>query len=230
MEIPKTAFIVVLTGAGISAESGVRTFRDQGGLWEDHRIEDVATPEGFARDPGLVQRFYNARRSQLRDVAPNPAHLALARLERECSGELMVVTQNVDDLHARAGTRKLIHMHGELRKARCLGCGGVSAWEEDLDGGSRCPRCGRVGALRPHIVWFGEIPLEMERIFEALERCDLFIAIGTSGNVYPAAGFVQAVRPGARTIEVNTERSLVASAFREHRIGKAGGTAACARG
>ncbi len=213
--------IVILTGAGISAESGVRTFRDQGGLWEDHRIEDVATPEGFARDPGLVQRFYNARRAQLREVAPNPAHAALARLEAEWPGEVLVVTQNVDDLHERAGSRRLIHMHGELRKARCLACGRVQAWEEDLGAASVCPDCGRPGRLRPHIVWFGEMPLEMDRIFDALARCRLFVAIGTSGNVYPAAGFVDAAHPAAHTLELNLEPSLVASAFRERRQGRA---------
>lgn len=214
--------IVVLTGAGISAESGLATFRASDGLWENHRIEDVATPEGFQRDPALVQRFYNARRRKLQEVEPNAAHRALAKLEAHWPGGVLLVTQNVDDLHDRAGSRQLIHMHGELRKARCLACETVHPWDEDLGPASRCPGCGREGRLRPHIVWFGELPLEMERIYAALERCGRFVAIGTSGNVYPAAGFVQAVGFGAETLEINLERSLVASAFREHRVGMAG--------
>ncbi|HJU82858.1 MAG TPA: Sir2 family NAD+-dependent deacetylase [Holophagaceae bacterium] len=221
MDLPPSACIVVLTGAGISAESGVRTFRDQGGLWEDHRVEDVATPEAFARDPALVQRFYNARRRQLLEVRPNPAHEALARLEAAWPGELLVVTQNVDDLHERAGSRKLIHMHGELRKARCQACGAVLPWEGDLEAASACPVCQAADRLRPHIVWFGEMPLEMDRIYHTLARCHLFVAIGTSGNVYPAAGFVDAAHPAAHTLELNLEPSLVASAFRERRHGPA---------
>lgn len=221
MGIPKNGRIVVLTGAGISAESGVRTFRDAGGLWEGHRIEEVATPEAFAAHPDRVQAFYNARRAQLKEVQPNAAHLALARLERDWAGEVLVVTQNVDDLHDRAGSRQLIHMHGELRKARCLRCHAVSAWEADLDARSRCPACDEAGRLRPHIVWFGEMPLDMPRIFEALDRCDLFVAIGTSGVVYPAAGFVQAVSPWAETLELNLEPSAVESAFQTSRQGPA---------
>lgn len=213
--------IVVLTGAGISAESGVKTFRDAGGLWEDHRLEDVASPEGFARDPGLVQRFYNDRRRQLRDVQPNAAHFALARLEREWQGDFLLVTQNVDDLHQRAGSRNLIPMHGELLKARCLACGAAAHWADDLGPASACPACGAVGGLRPHIVWFGEMPLELDRIFRALGGCDLFAAIGTSGNVYPAAGFVDAVPRSCRTVELNLEASLVASSFQERRTGLA---------
>lgn len=216
----RTASLVILTGAGISAESGLRTFRASDGLWEDHRVEDVATPGAFQRNPALVYRFYNERRRSLPTVQPNAAHLALARLEREWPGELLLVTQNVDDLHDRAGSSNLLHMHGELLKARCLACGKVHPWPGDLDGHSRCPACTRE-ALRPHIVWFGELPLEMDRIYQALDRCDGFVAIGTSGHVYPAAGFVEAVRPGARTVELNLEPSLVASAFREARTGKA---------
>lgn len=215
------ALLVLLTGAGISAESGLRTFRASDGLWEDHRVEDVATPEGFARDPELVQRFYNERRRRLREVDPNPAHRALARLEHEWPGELLLVTQNVDDLHERAGSRRLLHMHGELLKVRCLSCQAVSSWEGDLGPESRCPGCGGDRRLRPHIVWFGEIPLEMERIYEALDRCSLFAAIGTSGHVYPAAGFVQGVGQGAHTVELNLETSLMAHAFREHILGPA---------
>lgn len=213
--------ILVLTGAGISAESGVRTFRDAGGLWEGHAIEAVATPEGFAAQPSLVQAFYNARRAQLKDVQPNAAHRALARLEAAWKGELLLVTQNVDDLHERAGSRSLIHMHGELLKARCLRCHRVSPWDVDIEANSVCPACQAVGHLRPHIVWFGEMPLEMNRIFAALETCDLFVAIGTSGVVYPAAGFVEAVSPWADTLELNLEASAVASRFKERRQGPA---------
>ena len=216
----RAARLVILTGAGISAESGLRTFRAADGLWEDHRVQDVATPEAFHRDPALVYRFYNERRRSLATVQPNAAHLALARLEREWPGELLLVTQNVDDLHDRAGSQKLLHMHGELLKARCLACGTVHAWSGDLGHDSHCPECDR-NPVRPHIVWFGELPLGMDRIYRALERCDLFLAIGTSGHVYPAAGFVAAVGPDARTVELNLEPSLVASAFGEARTGKA---------
>jgi len=219
MQIAKDASIVILTGAGVSAESGVRTFRDAGGLWEGHRVEDVATPEGFARDPGLVHAFYNARRRQLAEVAPNAAHFALAELERRWAGEVLLVTQNVDDLHERAGSQNLIHLHGELLRVRCQNCGGVHAWTEDLDAATPCPMCG-ARAMRPHIVWFGELPFELPRIYGALERCGLFLAIGTSGLVYPAAGFVAAAEK-AWTVELNLERSGVADAFRERRAGPA---------
>jgi NAD-dependent deacetylase len=206
--------IVILTGAGISAESGVRTFRASDGLWEDHRIEDVATPEGFERDPELVQRFYNQRRAQLKTVNPNPAHYALAELESKLDGDFLLVTQNVDDLHERAGSKNLIHMHGELLKKRCTKSHIVSDCFEDLTG----------TGSRPHIVWFGEMPLEMERIYEALANCDLFISIGTSGNVYPAAGFVaEAKRHGAETIEINLEPTS-SPYFDRKIIGKAGET------
>ncbi len=218
---PSSTSIVILTGAGISAESGLPTFRDHGGLWEQHRVEDVATPEAFLRDPALVQRFYNERRRRLAEVSPNAAHEALAELERRWSGPFLLVTQNVDDLHARAGSRALVPMHGELLKARCLACGAVSTWADDIQLESRCPRCHQPGQLRPHIVWFGEVPLEMDRIFEALEGCGLFIAIGTSGIVYPAAGFVDAVPSGARTLEINLELSAGGSQFKERRRGAA---------
>ena len=213
--------IVILTGAGISAESGLPTFRDNGGLWEQHRVEDVATPEAFRRDPVLVQRFYNERRRRLGQVSPNAAHRALAELENRWPGPLLLVTQNVDDLHARAGSRALVPMHGELLKARCLACGAISAWAEDIRPESRCPQCDQPGQLRPHIVWFGEMPLEMDKIFAALEGCDLFIAIGTSSTVYPAAGFVNAVPPAARTLEINLELSGMGSQFKEQRQGAA---------
>jgi len=212
--------IVVLTGAGISAESGLRTFRASDGLWEEHRVEDVATPEGFRRDPELVQGFYNERRRQLRDVQPNAAHQALARLERDWPGEFLLVTQNVDDLHERAGSRRLVHMHGELRRVRCLECGRVFEWEGDVRADSKCPGCGRA-SLRPHIVWFGEMPFELDRISRALEGCGLFVAIGTSGQVYPAAGFVEMVGRRAHTLELNLEISRIGGSFREQRQGPA---------
>ena len=213
--------IVILTGAGISAESGLRTFRDADGLWQQHRVEEVASPVAFRRDPELVQRFYNERRRLLPAVHPNAAHLALARLEQTWGGEFLLVTQNVDDLHDRAGSRKLIHMHGELLKARCLDCHQVHPWDLDLGGDSQCPACAVQGRLRPHIVWFGETPLEMDRIGAALAECRIFLAIGTSGHVYPAAGFVEAVQPWARTVELNLQPSQVADAFLEHRTGPA---------
>ncbi len=216
--------IVVLTGAGISAESGVSTFRDAGGLWEKHRIEDVATPEAFARDPDGVQNFYNMRRAQLFSVEPHAAHHALARLERDLDGQVTIVTQNVDNLHERGGSQNIIHMHGELAKVRCLSCYQIFDWLEDCDQQTPCPLCSRAPALRPHIVWFGEMPFEMDRIERLLYECDLFISVGTSGNVYPAAGFVSAVRSRAvaHTIEVNLEPSEGASFFAEKRHGLAG--------
>jgi NAD-dependent deacetylase len=220
MRISPASSIVVLTGAGISAESGLATFRGSDGLWANHRIEDIATPEGFLRDPALVHRFYNERRAQLAEVRPNAAHLALAELERGWPGGFLLVTQNVDDLHDRAGSRNLVHMHGELAKSRCARCGEVFLWAGETSQDMPCPACGR-HAVRPHIVWFGEMPLEMDRIGTALERCGLFIAIGTSGNVYPAAGFVAAAGPGAHTLELNLEPSLVSDAFAEHRQGPA---------
>ena len=216
--------IVILTGAGISAESGINTFRDSGGLWENHRIEDVATPEAFQRDPAGVQAFYNRRREQLRDPAiqPNAAHQALARLEHERPGEVLLITQNVDNLHERAGSGNIIHMHGELLKARCQSTGTLVTVDTDLSVDLQCQVCGVRGCLRPHVVWFGEMPLEMDRIFDALADCERFISIGTSGNVYPAAGFVAEARAhGAHTVELNLEPSEQASAFAEQRHGPA---------
>ena len=215
--------IVILTGAGISAESGLATFRAADGLWEGHRVEDVATPEAFRRDPALVHAFYGARRAQLKEVEPNAAHRALARLDAEWPGDLLIVTQNVDDLHERAGARRVLHMHGELKSAWCLACGERTRWEEDLGGGPACPSCGVAGKLRPDIVWFGEMPYEMDRIEDALQKADLFVSIGTSGAVYPAAGFVQSARYlGARTLEMNLEPSQGSFFFKQSRIGKAG--------
>ncbi|GAA5134048.1 Sir2 family NAD+-dependent deacetylase [Alloalcanivorax gelatiniphagus] len=216
--------IVILTGAGISAESGIRTFRDSGGLWENHRLEDVATPQAFQRDPHGVQRFYNQRRAQLRDPAiqPNAAHRALAELERALPGQVLLVTQNVDDLHERAGSHNVIHMHGELLKARCRATDALVPVDGELSPELACPVCGVPGCLRPHVVWFGEVPLEMDRIFDALAGCQRFISIGTSGNVYPAAGFVAEARGhGAHTVELNLEPSEQATAFAEHRHGPA---------
>ena len=214
--------IVILTGAGISAESGLATFRGPDGLWEGHRVEDVATPEAFARDPALVQAFYDARRRRLREVEPNAAHVALARLDAEWPGELLIVTQNVDDLHERAGAKRLLHMHGALKSAWCLACDARVEWAADLGDHPHCPSCGKAGALRPDIVWFGEMPYEMERIDRALRDADLFVSIGTSGNVYPAAGFVQTARyVGARTLEMNLDPSMGSVFFEETRTGPA---------
>lgn len=206
LDVRKNLFI--LTGAGISAESGLKTFRDGDGLWENHRLEDVATPEAFERNPFLVQRFYNERRAQLTQVAPNAAHFALAELERKWEGEFTLVTQNVDDLHERGGSKRPIHMHGELKKAICQESGREFDWEEDIIANAPCPCCEAIGALRPHIVWFGEMPLFMDEIYRAVARCDIFLSIGTSGVVYPAAGLsMEAKRHGAETIECNLQRS-----------------------
>jgi len=210
--------IVILTGAGISKESGLDTFRDADGIWSKVRLEDVATPEAFQRDPARVQDFYNMRRRALLQAGlqPNPAHDALARLEREWRGEILLVTQNVDDLHERAGSKRLIHMHGEMLKARCTDCDHVAPVAVDLTAESECARCGTLGTLRPHVVWFGEMPFEMERIYQALADCELFVSIGTSGTVYPAAGFVGEARlHGARTVELNLEPSEGHSRFHE---------------
>lgn len=217
--------IVVLTGAGISKESGLDTFRDADGIWSKVRIEDVATPEAFARDPERVQAFYNARRQGLlaADVTPNAAHKALAKLEKHWPAGVLLVTQNIDDLHERAGSRDLIHMHGELLKARCGACGDITPCREDLSVSDTCSACGTIGKMRPHVVWFGEMPLELERIEDALMACGLFMSIGTSGNVYPAAGFVETVRQfgTGHSIELNLEPSTGASAFDAAKYGLA---------
>mgnify|MGYP002780647882 CR=1 FL=1 len=217
--------IVVLTGAGVSAESGMGTFRDKDGLWTRHRIEDVATPEAFARDPERVQGFYNQRRAALKTAVPNAAHVALAELEQAvlaAGGAFLLITQNVDDLHEKAGSRAILHMHGELASALCAECGWREAWREDLYADMECWRCGERGSLRPDVVWFGEMPYRMEEVWTALDACDLFVSIGTSGEVYPAAGFVrEAARAGARTVELNLEPSANASDFDEGRYGPA---------
>lgn len=216
--------IVILTGAGISKESGLDTFRDEGGIWSQVKLEDVATPEAFYRDPAMVHRFYNARRKQLQEsaVKPNAAHLALARLERDWQGEVTLVTQNVDDLHDRAGSRTLIHMHGELMKARCPTCNLLAPWPGPLTIASQCPSC-RLEGLRPHIVWFGEVPLEMRRIYAAIEAASIFVSIGTSGNVYPAAGLIAyAHKQGVgRCVELNLEPSESSRLFDERIYGRA---------
>ena len=221
--------IVVLTGAGVSAESGIDTFRGGGGqgmgIWEQHRVEDVATPEAFARDPELVLRFYDMRRAAIQTKEPNAAHFALARLDREWpeerGRELLIVTQNVDDLHERAGAERVLHMHGTHLNAWCTACDVRSPWRDSLIERPPCPACG-AAALRPDVVWFGEMPYEMDRIHAALRRADLFVSIGTSGAVYPAAGFVRDARElGVRTLELNLERSQGSAWFDETRLGPA---------
>lgn len=217
--------IVILTGAGISAESGIDTFRSgaDGGpsLWEQHRVEDVATPEAFARDPDMVHRFYDMRRAAIQTKLPNPAHDALARLDAQWAGELLIVTQNVDDLHERAGARRVVHMHGEHLKALCEACGVRSDWRGALIDRPPCPVC-QARALRPDVVWFGEMPYRMGEIYAALRKADLFVSIGTSGAVYPAAGFVRDARQvGAATLELNLERSEGSGWFHETRLGPA---------
>ncbi|MDZ4308594.1 NAD-dependent deacylase [Allopontixanthobacter sp.] len=217
--------IVILTGAGVSAESGIDTFRAAGGLWEQHRVEDVATPEAFARDPELVLRFYDMRREAIQTKQPNAAHQALARLEREWSAQpgrnVLIVTQNVDDLHERAGAKNVLHMHGTHFNAWCTACDARLGWTGPLIHRPPCPAC-EAPALRPDIVWFGEMPYRMDEIYTALGRADLFVSIGTSGAVYPAAGLVRQAREmGARTLELNLERSQGSRWFHETRLGPA---------
>jgi NAD-dependent deacetylase len=214
--------ILILTGAGISAESGLNTFRASDGLWENHRVEDICTPEALAANRELVLDFYDQRRAALRTVGPNAAHLALARLDRTWRGELLIVTQNVDDLHERAGARRLLHMHGELMSALCEACGGRARFGGAMLDGTICGQCGAQDQLRPDIVFFGEMPYDMDRIEAALAEADLFVSIGTSGAVYPAAGFVQMARhAGIETLELNLERSAGSGWFDETRLGKA---------
>ncbi len=214
--------IVILTGAGISAESGLDTFRDKGGIWEKYDLMELATPEAFGRNPDLVHEFYNARRQQVKEVTANKAHHALVQLERQYPGKVTLITQNVDPLHEEAGSKNLLHMHGELNKARCTYCGGVHIWCDDLSQADICPSCGQTGNLRPHIVWFGEIPFHMPEIEECLKECDLFISIGTSGSVYPAAGFALTARTaGAETVELNLEPSDGENLFTIKHYGKA---------
>ncbi len=226
MGLPKGLNVFVLTGAGVSAESGLGTFRDEGGVWTQYDLSEVATPQGFARDPAKVRAFYDARRVNLAGAAPNPAHFALARLQTELAargGRLFLCTQNVDDLHEKAGSTEVVHMHGELAVTRCHACQATRPDPGPLDAAAVCEACGEVGMARPHVVWFGETPLFMNEIFDALEEADLFVAIGTSGSVYPAAGFVgEARRMGIRTCEINLEPSDNARAFDERLYGPAG--------
>jgi NAD-dependent deacetylase len=213
--------IVILTGAGVSAESGIDTFRSKGGLWEKHKVEDVATPEGFMRDPDLVLRFYDMRRAAIQQAQPNAAHWALAALDADWPGDLLIVTQNVDDLHERAGAKRLIHMHGEHLNAWCTACDVRSPWRATLADRPACPACDAC-SLRPDVVWFGEMPYRMDEIDAALSQCDLFVSIGTSGAVYPAAGYVQTARfHGAQTLELNMEPSQGSIHFHASRMGKA---------
>lgn len=215
--------IVILTGSGISKESGIATFRDAGGIWQQVSMDDVATPEGWRRNPRLVNDFHNnLRRLLLEDrIKPNAAHLALARLEQGSKEPVLLVTQNVDNLHERAGSKNLRHMHGALLEALCAHCRAVTNWEGDLNGDEPCPHCGKP-ALRPNVVWFGEMPYHMDEIEEALENCTTFVSIGTSGNVYPAANFcVIARRNGARTVELNLEPSNMSNVFNETHYGPA---------
>jgi NAD-dependent deacetylase len=217
--------IVILTGAGISAESGIDTFRGGGGLWEQHRVEDVATPEAFARDPDLVLRFYDMRRAAIQTRQPNAAHIALARLDREwpkrAGGEVLIVTQNVDDLHERGGALNVLHMHGEHLNAWCTACDVRHRWTGPLIERPPCPSCSEP-ALRPDIVWFGEMPYRMDEIYRAISAADLFVSIGTSGAVYPAAGLVRTARDlGMQTLELNLERSQGSAWFHETRLGPA---------
>lgn len=215
--------IVVLTGAGISQESGLKTFRDADGLWEGHRVEEVATPEAFQLNPKLVYQFYNLRRAQLNlpEVKPNPAHLALAEFEKNHSGLFTLITQNVDNLHEQAGSKNVLHMHGEIMKARCLKTGKVFDWTDDFDETTPHPETNERGLLRPHIVWFGEVPFYLDEMAELIAKADLFVAIGTSGVVYPAAGLVQLTKPSCRRVLINLESTDHVSAFDEQILGKA---------
>lgn len=223
--ISRKSSIVILTGAGISAESGLKTFRDNNGLWETHKVEDVATPEAFQADPETVQRFYNLRRKQLlsEDVKPNAAHIALGRLEKEWDAKVLIITQNIDNLHERGGTKNIIHMHGELLKSRCSKTNQTFTCHSDITSESHCDCCGKKGSLRPHVVWFGEMPIGLESISKALSGCELFISIGTSGQVYPAAGFVAEVTSQGRghTVELNKEVSGGSHLFHEKFYGPA---------
>jgi len=221
----RASHIVILTGAGVSAESGLGTFRDVGGLWTKYDLADVATPEGYAKNPGLVLDFYNARRANCRDAAPNAAHRAIARLQREYPGRVTLVTQNIDDLHERGGAPEVIHMHGQIMRALCADCGHQWGWTCDMAQDDLCHSCATVGTVRPDVVWFGEMPYHMETIWARTGDCDLFVAIGTSGAVYPAAGFVTEARQrGVRTLEINLEPSENTSAFDERLLGPASET------
>jgi NAD-dependent deacetylase len=217
--MPRYNSVVVLTGAGISAESGISTFRDKDGVWAKYNVEDVATPQAFRKNPTLVHDFYNGRRAGLKTVRPNAGHLALARLEHELDQrdiDFLMITQNVDNLHEAAGSKKLVHMHGELNKAWCVLCDTRFGWDRDMTQATPCPQCRKAAGMRPDVVWFGEMPYQMDRLFDAVSSCDLFLSIGTSGHVYPAAGFVAGAREaGAHTVELNLEPSEGVTLFSE---------------
>ena len=223
--LPKRDYrnIVFLTGAGISAESGIKTFRDQGGLWEGHRVEDVATVSAFTRDPNLVHTFYNKRKEQLfsGQVKPNKGHFSLAKLEKDFAGKISIITQNVDNLHEKAGSKNILHMHGELGKIRCMKSNTIYSAEGPVNTQSICLCCNESSHLRPHIVWFGEMPFYLLEIETLLSQCDLFVAVGTSGQVQPASAFVQIAKgQGAFTIEVNLASTVVSQEFDDHLLGK----------
>ena len=219
--------IVILTGAGVSKESGLATFRDADGTWNQYRVEDVATPEAFARNPALVHEFYNRRRQELKNVEPNDAHKALCKLELHWrslknAGRVLLITQNVDNLHEKAGSRNLLHLHGELLKTRCVKCQNVYVSWDDLSVETPCPRCKQTNCLRPNIVWFNEVPRRLSRVYQALRQCSYYIAIGTSGAVYPASQFIRDARKArAQTIELNLTRTDVSHNFHETRLGPA---------
>ncbi|MEO0344205.1 MAG: NAD-dependent deacylase [Pseudomonadota bacterium] len=216
------AHIVILTGAGVSASSGLSTFRGVGGVWRNHDVMQLATPQGFAAKPDLVHAFYNERRANLAKVQPNPAHHAIVKLQTSFLGRVTLITQNVDDLHERSGSPEVIHMHGSLKEGMCKACGAQMLWTGPMDRKSKCPRCSKLGAMRPNVVWFGEVPYHMDRIAEALATVTTFISIGTSGAVYPAAGFLtEALMRGAKTLEFNLEASARSSEFHESTLGKA---------
>ena len=225
-KMQKKSSIVILTGAGISAESGLATFRNDNGTWNKYRIEDVATPQAFQENPERVQDFYNHRRKDAQNAKPNPAHIALYKLEQQWQDDFLLITQNVDDLHEKAGSKKLVHMHGSLNSALCNSCHQTSSWHTNLNATSTCPHCKKSGHMRPDIVWFGEMPHHMDRIEQALVNADIFIAIGTSGQVYPAAGFVSlASAAGAQCIEMNLIcNNTISSLFVQHINGKASKT------
>ena len=223
--LPKNSYkhIVFLTGAGISAESGLKTFRDQGGLWEGHRVEDVATPNAFETNPNLVHEFYNKRKAQLfsSKIKPNKGHLALAQLEKEFDGEVSIITQNVDNLHEKADSQNILHMHGELSKIRCTKSGQVFYEEGAINTDSYCECCNKKETLRPHIVWFGEMPFHMQKIETLLNKCDLFVSVGTSGQVYPASAFGEVAKTqGALTVEVNLTSTMISNIFDYHFLGE----------
>jgi NAD-dependent deacetylase len=223
LRISPADLVFILTGSGVSAESGIPTFRGAGGLWRNYRLEEVASPYAWARDAGLVWEFYSMRRRVAAEAKPNPAHFALAKLEEAIGDRLFLCTQNVDNLHEQAGSRRVVHMHGELFKSRCDRCERAPFTDDNsYESPAEIPRCQCGGRIRPHICWFGEVPFEMERIFQALDQCTIFVAIGTSGVVEPAASFVAHVRGRAYTAYVGPEEPANRSSFDESFSGRAG--------